>query len=550
MNKEIIFFILFIFSFNINSIFSIKDDNSITLIVNSLINNKGYLPGGQCGNSTTFACNNINDAIEYFKTIATVENPTLTHASMYQKLNLKLVDGIYPAVENSVNLYEFDMVISPLNSSYGGVSFVGQGSPLFSIVTPSEGSSSSQDVIIQSSVTITGINFNLFNQSILSVDGYSNSYFTFDQCTFDKFSSASSSMIEAGVYLSPSSTITTNIIISNSSIMNASVRFETPLINLVRTSLAFENTQVSNVSNIEETIFSSQGYVSINNSSFIGNSNLRGIVFSTDSTVYLTNSSFTENIGLNSSSVLTFDSSHPKQYSFNIENCEFTNNTNINGVLFVSYSTQDQTSSTPNNVIGCTFIGNSAKSNSGAIGALSLPILIENSIFINNNALLGGAIYVFSANLTITNSSISSTASTQPKAVFIQAYYSTVYINDINFENIENGIVCDNSEMYFEKENLNFNTSLVVYCDHCYAKNNDNTFCGSDSTFTGDYSSSGYSTGDYTTSSTSSTSSTSTSSTSTSSTSHSTTTSLASQNIQQICKLMILSLSLISLIFI
>ncbi|EAL66664.1 hypothetical protein DDB_G0281805 [Dictyostelium discoideum AX4] len=275
-------------------------------------------------------------------------------------------------------------------------------------------------------------------------------------------------MIEAGVYLSPpsstSTSITTNIIISNSSILNASVRFETPLINFVKTSIVFENTQVSNVSNIEEIILSSQGYVSINNSSFIGNSNLRDIVFSTDSTVYLTNSSFTENIGLNSSSVLKFDSSLPKQYSFNIENCQFFNNTNVNGVLFVSYSSQDQIS-TSSNVIGC-----------------------------------GGAIYVFIANLTITNSSIG-TAYKQPKAnngaAFIQAYYSTVYINNINFENIENGI------------NFNFNTSFVVYCDHCYAKNNDNTFCGSDSTLTGDYSSSGYSTGDYTTSSTSSTSSTS-----------------------------------------
>lgn len=180
-------------------------------------------------------------------------------------------------------------------------------------------------------------------------------------------------MIEAGVYLSPpsstSTSITTNIIISNSSILNASVRFETPLINFVKTSIVFENTQVSNVSNIEEIILSSQGYVSINNSSFIGNSNLRDIVFSTDSTVYLTNSSFTENIGLNSSSVLKFDSSLPKQYSFNIENCQFFNNTNVNGVLFVSYSSQDQIS-TSSNVIGCIFIGNSAKSNGGAIGAL------------------------------------------------------------------------------------------------------------------------------------------------------------------------------------
>ncbi|KAN0028896.1 hypothetical protein ACTFIV_010764 [Dictyostelium citrinum] len=577
MTKEIIFFIIFIFCFEINSIFSIKDDNTyITLVVNPNENNNRYQPGGQCGNSTTFPCNNMIDALEYFKTIATIQNPT-NSTTMHQRLNLKLADAIYTVSENSVNLYEFDIMISPLNSS-GDVVFNGlnANSPLFTIVTQSESSSTDRtnQYVIQSSVIITGISFKNFTQAILDIDGNSISYFTFDQCIFNDFNSSSSSMIEAGIYLSPSSSssssMTSNIIISNSLIENAIVRFETPLINIVKTSIKFENNKVSNISNNKEIIISNQGYVTINNSSFVGNSGLRGVVFSSDSTVSLTESSFIGNIGLNTSSVLSFTTAYPKKYSFNIENCQFINNKDNYGVIFASYTSQD-TTSTPNYVIGSTFTGNSAKENGAAISAYSLPVSIENSIFKDNNALSGGpALYMFSANLTITNSSIFTNA-TQPKIKNIErvtingvgsgddvgqllySFYSTIYIRNVSFEIVQNGFICDNSEMTFENEEFKFDPSFVVSCESCNAKNNGDEFCSSEPSITGDYTSGSSSTtsGDYTTSpwSSSTTSSSTSTSSSSSSSSSSTTSSPASQNSKQICKLMILLLSLISLFF-
>ncbi|KAM9956858.1 hypothetical protein ACTFIR_003593 [Dictyostelium discoideum] len=428
------------------------DDSVVTLIVNPNINNNGYQPGDKCGNSTEFTCNNLSDAVDYFKTIATVQN------NIYQLLNIKLSDAIYNANESYANFYEFNVTISPLdNTSSGGVIFSGlnSNSPLFTITPPPPAVIKSQITISvitppppappapsSSQITISGITFKDFSQTILQV--VSDSAYTsvtFDACNFQDFDSSKTSndsMIDINSKLAQptENNVTSSFSMSECSI-NGANSGNSELIITVNTNNYIENVQ-GNAINALSAFYCENGSLFVTGSNFSNCTTFEGILYSADSSLGLSSSTFQNNNATLTSAVVSYSVSIQSAKQFQINNCQFINNSGLKGSAILLSGSVDFISATGN-------IVSNVDNYAGGDGAI---------------------IYANHSNTQMTNCNITTTTSPNDIVLFY-LYNSTSYFTNVNFGNTPNAFVCDFSNIYFSQEPTNLDPSTSVTCKNC-----------------------------------------------------------------------------------
>ncbi|KAM9994638.1 hypothetical protein ACTFIZ_007826 [Dictyostelium cf. discoideum] len=466
MNKTLIQILLLIVISYITSFGKINADDSVTLIVNPNVNNNGYQPGERCGNSTEFTCNNLSDAVNYFKTIATVQN------NIYQLLNIKLSDAIYNANENYANFYEFNVTISPIDNGSSGVIFSGinSNSPLFTISPPPPPSakSSSQSVgTLNSQIAINGITFKDFSQTILQVASDSTfSSITFDTCNFQDFDSSKTSnysMIDINSNLTQptQNNVTNSLSMSNCSINRANSG-NNDLIITVNTNNYIENVQGNTIIALVG-IYSENGNLFVIDSNFSNCTTIEGILYTSDSNLGLSSSTFQNNSASLTSAVVSYSVSIQSVKSFKIDGCQFINNSGLKGSVILLLGSVNINSAT-GNIVSNVFNGNSAIENGGVIYTYTIPLLIMNNTFSNNYAGGSGAIiYANHSNTQMTDCNITSSSN----IVLFYLYNSTSYFTKVNFGNTPNAFVCDFSKIYFSQEPANLDPSTSVTCKNC-----------------------------------------------------------------------------------
>ncbi|KAM9992402.1 hypothetical protein ACTFIY_009855 [Dictyostelium cf. discoideum] len=482
MNKILIQILLLIVICFITSFGGITNaDDSVTLIVNPNINNNGYQPGDKCGNSTEFTCNNLSDAVNYFKTIATVQN------NIYQLLNIKLSDSIYNASESYANFYQYNVTISPLDNASSGVIFSGvdSNSPLFTITPPPPPPPAfvksqitisvitpQAQAVVYSQITISGITFKDFSQTILQVATDSPyTSITFDACNFQDFDSSKTSnhsMIDINSKLTQptqNNNISSSFSMTDCSI-NGANSGNSELIITVNTNNYIENLQ-GNAINALLAFYSESGSLFVSDSNFSNCTTIEGILYSSDSSLGLSSSTFQNNNATLTSAVVTYSVSIQSAKQFQINNCQFINNNGLKGWVILLLGSVDFISAT-GNIVNNVFNGNSTVGDGdvGVIYTYSIPVLIVNNTFSNNYA--GGGdggaiIYANHSNTQMTNCNIT----TSSNIVLFYLYYSTSYFTNVNFGNTPNAFVCDSSNIYFSQEPTNLDPSTSVTCKNC-----------------------------------------------------------------------------------
>ncbi|MCP4348557.1 MAG: choice-of-anchor D domain-containing protein [Desulfobacterales bacterium] len=167
------------------------------------------------------------------------------------------------------------------------------------------------------------------------------------------------------------------------------------------------------------------GYVSLNitDSTFTNNSG--GAVNGSGS---ITNCTFTNNNGTNAGAV---------NGSGTITNCTFINNNGNSGGAVNGYET----------ISDSIFIDNTASSIGGAIYHYRSNVTISNCTFTNNSALNGGAIWESKGNFTISNSSFTNNAASENGGAVYA--YGTVTISDSSFigNTADTGIIYANGKL-------------------------------------------------------------------------------------------------------
>lgn len=118
--------------------------------------------------------------------------------------------------------------------------------------------------------------------------------------------------------------------------------------------------------------------------------------------------------------------------TMNISNSTFNHNT-VSGSGGVIYGTINKSS-----IIGSNFTYNEASSNGGAISATITTGSIDNSIFVNNKAYTGGALSLY-GNITITNTIISNNTAVYSGGIDYKG--DTMYSHIINHMNIFNSTI-------------------------------------------------------------------------------------------------------------
>ncbi|KAM9987764.1 hypothetical protein ACTFIZ_003118 [Dictyostelium cf. discoideum] len=196
MNK-LILNILFLAIIICGVVNSLGFTSTTTLIVDVTKNNK-YPKYGTCGTSS-FTCNNIQDAIDYYNRISQNSN--------MQQLNLLLADGVFNNTNNFIEFKKFNSTISPLNVGSGNVIFDG-----------SVGIKSKETLFsfVSSTIWITGIQFVNF-QSESSLINSESGEINIDQCSFKNVSSK-----DGTVYLKNSNSLISYTIFTSNSVKKTS----------------------------------------------------------------------------------------------------------------------------------------------------------------------------------------------------------------------------------------------------------------------------------------------------------------------------------------
>ncbi|KAN0050890.1 hypothetical protein ACTA71_004188 [Dictyostelium dimigraforme] len=402
-----------------------QDQSPITLIVNPN-NNNTYIIGEKCG-IETFTCNSISDAVAYFNSIAVlVDNGTI-----YQQLNLKLSNGTYGIRESSVNLFQFNCTISPLDIG-GDIIFNGFLNPLnyndtmIDIRGPQQQST-------KTSVLFSGLNFISFNHSIIivvSIDTFTN--VTFDQCNFNGYQAQPNvHMIEFSRIDPPiNPTLTSLLIISNSIIINSinsnpSSLSNSDLIAVVGLNVTLYNVYINSINHSPQSVLKvDTAYANITNCQFSNVNTSIGAIFSIGSNVTLFNSTFyglsavsgpglfnhIPNIGLNSSFTM---------YSCSVSNCYSPTSAGV-----ISLSNPFNLVLPISDIMYCSFNYNNGSSG-GVLNSLNVPVNFYNCIFNSNVAVIGNIAQVFQTSLTVSYSSIMGSNSTTTTNVFAGTFVST-----------------------------------------------------------------------------------------------------------------------------
>ncbi|KAM9987052.1 hypothetical protein ACTFIY_011480 [Dictyostelium cf. discoideum] len=465
----------------------------VTLIVN-LNNNNNYPVNGTCGSSQQ-TCNNINDAFNYFNTIAV--NVNTSSQIIYQQLNLLLDDGTY-STGTTINLYQYNLTISPLNSGsnkviINNINNNNNNSPMFSVIP----FNSTVDSIWQNSyILITGIQFLNFKQSIIKVSTY-NSFtdIKFESCIINQYNSKSS-IIEINLSFLESLQIPNNHLkINNSQISNIQTDNNTPLIFAINTIIDFNQNSITNATAIHSIISTSYGeYLNVDYSDFTNVNSLYGIfeVFNTHASIG--DGNYNNIQATKGASVLTFTKSVTQVYSAAIARCNFNGYSGTNGGVFQGINTLTSLETISSSISQCTFSSGSSNSG-GAIYSNNIPLSIVNCEFGNNSAsLTGGYIYISGNSLSLVNVSITkaplpTTITTTNKIVgdgiggyALYALNSTVYINNGTFDGKLDSIFCNGSTIKADQ----YTTLQTVYCSQCNVEVSNRQVCnvGGDSTST------------------------------------------------------------------
>ncbi|KAN0034395.1 hypothetical protein ACTFIV_000901 [Dictyostelium citrinum] len=432
--------------------------SDITLIVN-LNNNNNYPVNGTCGSAQT-TCNNINDAINYFNTIAVNVNRSSTQI-IYQQLNLLLEDGTY-SIGSTINLYQYNITISPLNSGSNKVIINSlnsnnnnsNNSPIFT-VTPFNGI---VDTKVQNSyILITGIQFSNLKQSIIKVStNYSFTDIRFESCIINQYNS-NNSMIEINKLFNQDLIQPNNHLkINNSQISNVQTDSNTPLIYAINTIISVSETTVSNATIVQSIISTSYGEnLNVDDSDFSNVNSVFGILDVLNTQVSIGDGNFNNNIASNSASVLTFTSTVTGVYYTGISNCNFKDNSGTDGGVFHGENTDSSFETYSSSIIGCTFSGGSAIKG-GAIFVNNIPLSIVNSQFGDITATVVGA-FIYNSdnhfamlNVSFTekslNSSKTTTTTTNSSGIEEYAIYfsnSTGSIKNATFDDNSFAIFCN-----------------------------------------------------------------------------------------------------------
>ncbi|KAN0034396.1 hypothetical protein ACTFIV_000902 [Dictyostelium citrinum] len=469
--------------------------SDITLIVN-LNNNNNYPVNGTCGSSQT-TCNNINDAINYFNTIAVNVNRSSTQI-IYQQLNLLLEDGTY-SIGSTINLYQYNITISPLNSGSNKVIINSlnsnnnsNNSPIFTVI-PFNGI---VDTVMQNSyILITGIQFSNLKQSIIKVStNYSFTDIRFESCIINQYNS-NNSMIEINLLFEGSLQIPNNhLTLNNSQISNVQTNNNTPLIYAINTIISVSETTVSDAVGIHSIISTSYGeYLNVGFSDFSNVNSSYGIfqVFNTHASIG--DGNYNNNIASNGASFLTFSSSVTQVYSAGIARCKFNGYSGTDGGVFHATNTLSSLETMSSSISHCTFSSGSGN-NGGAIYSSNIPISVVNSDFGDTTAsVAGGSIFINGNTLSLVNVSITKAPITSIHSLntligdgigdyALYATNSTVTINNGTFDGKLDSIFCNGSTINADQ----YTTLQTVYCSQCNVEVSQRQVCnvGGDSTST------------------------------------------------------------------
>ncbi|KAM9954020.1 hypothetical protein ACTFIR_009138 [Dictyostelium discoideum] len=380
MNILKIIVVLFFYLLLINN-FKSQDQSPITLIVNPNNNNNTYIIGEKCG-IETFTCNSISDAVEFFRSFAVI----LGDGNIYQQLNIKLSNGTYGIKENSINLFQFNCTITPLENG-GEIIFNGLINPLelneTLIDINSDGSINSN---ASASVLISGINFINFQKSIINTQTSDNQLteVTIDQCSFNNYQCQSDNYMisfstNSLVPLGGTFTIS-NSIISNISLGSVLESFNNGLINSNGINIELINLNILDVSfALGLIIIAENSNLNITDCNWININTLGGAINVADTNVTIENS--------------TFDSL--------ITNCV----TEINyGEIFIS--SEIKLIDTPISFINNSVFHNNSKPYDSVISIFSSPISINDCSFYSDVNHCGRFFSIYESLLTVTNSTL------------------------------------------------------------------------------------------------------------------------------------------------
>ncbi|KAM9991239.1 hypothetical protein ACTFIZ_004637 [Dictyostelium cf. discoideum] len=467
--------------------------SEVTLIIN-LNNNNNYPVNGSCGSSIQSTCNNINDAINYFNTIAVNVNTSSTQI-IYQQLNLLLDDGNYSiGSTGTINLYQFNITISPLNSGSNKVIINGlnsNSSPMFS-VTPFNGIVDSKEQ--NSYILITGIQFLNFKQSIIKVStNYSFTDIRFESCIINQYNS-NNSIIEINKLINQDLVLpNSHLKINNSQISNIQTDNNTPLIYAINTIIGIYQTPVMNATNVSSIIEISYGQnLDVEDSDFSNVNSVYGIFNVFNTQVSIGDGNFNNNIATNGASVLTFISSVTQVYNAGIARCNFNDNSGTDGGVFHGTNTDSSMESFSSSITSCNFSGGSAN-NGGAIFVNNIPLSIVNCQFGDNiTANVAGAFvfnrnnYFAMTNVTYTEKSLNATK-TKTKTTTTTTTSSSglgeyaIYISNSS-GSIENATFDDNSYSIFcnvSTININALSKVSTFtCAECNIVLGQSQICG------------------------------------------------------------------------
>ncbi|EAL73011.1 hypothetical protein DDB_G0268844 [Dictyostelium discoideum AX4] len=463
--------------------------SEVTLIVN-LNNNNNYPENGTCG-STQLTCNNINDAFNYFNTIAV--NVNTSSQIIYQQLNLLLDDGTYSIGTTTINLYQYNITISPLNSGSNKVIINNNNnSPMFSVIP----FNSTDDSIWQNSyILITGIQFLNFKQSIIKVSTiYSFTDIKFQSCIINQYNSKSS-IIEINLSFQGSLQIpNSHLKINNSQISNIQTDNNTPLIFAINTIIDFNQNSITNATGIHSFISTSYGeYLNVDFSDFTNVNSSYGIFEVTNTHASIGDGNYNNIQATRGASVLTFTKSVTQVYSAAIARCNFNGYSGTNGGVFQGLNTLTSLETISSSISQCTFSSGSSNSG-GAIYSNNIPLSIVNCDFGNNSAsLTGGYIYISGNSLSLVNVSITKAPlpiTTTTNTIVgdgiggyaLYALNSTVNINNGTFGGKLDSIFCNGSTINADQ----YTTLQSVYCSNCNVEVSNRQVCnfGGDSTST------------------------------------------------------------------
>ncbi|KAN0029680.1 hypothetical protein ACTA71_007815 [Dictyostelium dimigraforme] len=479
--KLLIFLFVFLF---FNNCVKSQNQPPITLIINPNINNT-YVVGSKCGDET-LTCNSIGDAVAYFKSIAVLED----NGTIYQQLNIKLSNGTYGIKENSVNLFQYNCKISPLDKN-GDIVFNGLINALESSETMFNITGSINNT--STSISISGVNFINFKHGIIQVLGENqNANLLIDNCSFyDGVLPKSIDIIgftlkKTGEY-TPIGTITISNSLFNKYTYNNDQKNFRYLIYTSGVTIKLNNVIISDINSYMNVIEILQSNASLINCNLANVKTYDGAIRSDDGNVEMENSTFSSLSSIISSTVLFY--SARETTSFKMTNCKVVNCNSELGASGLKFSAFDLPISPKAFISNCIFNNNNASKGSGVIDSYKLQITVNDCSFNSNVALMGGIFNIQGSSLTVTNSILNnfidqSNIETEIRRSAIGTFNTSILFNGCTFGKDYFTIDCYRSTIKIDNSS---NLNPFFTCSACNSLTVDSQTICQDSSTTSTY---------------------------------------------------------------